>query len=116
MTTAMGTMGMATEEVGRFDRTLPPRTRVQYDPRWELGLEVMRWFHYRYGFDVGHSDVQSVEALTTFMVNSYERYLGARVPKKTWPIVQVAVVEPRIREFMELFKDVLAEIELLRPA
>lgn len=118
MTTMLGTFGVADEEIGRFNRTLPPKTKVQYDARWELGLEVVRWFHYRYNVDhtfIGR--VNSVEELRKNMVPRYQAYFIAKgVPKKMFPALDTILIEPRIQEFCELFKDVLAEIELLREA
>lgn len=115
-----GTLGMALvdEEIGRFNRTLPPQTVVQYDPRWELGLEVMRWFHYRYDINVGHQVIDSVDTLRKVMLDhGYSRwYAGHGLPKKMWAHLVPVIIEPRINEFIEVFKDVLAEIEILRPA
>lgn len=111
---AMG-IGLKDEEVGRFNRTLPPKTTVEYDARWELGIEVIRWFHYRYGQSVSpiHS-IDSVEMLHKIMGTAYDQYLGPKFPKKVWPLCREIVIGPRIREFEEMFKDVLAEIEITR--
>jgi len=113
---ALGMMGIGLkdEEIGRFNRTLPPKTVVQYDPRWELGLEVVRWFHYRYDFVVSGFLVDSVETLHRIMMDNYDRYLGPMFPKKVWPRCREIVAGPRIREFIEMYKDVLAEIEIVR--
>jgi hypothetical protein len=107
-------IGLKDEEIGRFNRSLPPKTIVQYDPRWELGLEVIRWFHYRYNHKVYHQEIESVEALHVLMNAAYDSYIGPRFPKKVWPLCREIVTGPRIREFEELFKDVLAEIELTK--
>jgi len=114
----LGTFGVAAEEIGRFNRTLPPKTKVQYDSRWELGLEVVRWFHYRYGVDFNFiGPVKSVQELREMMTPRYQDYFISKgVPKKTMPFLTNILIEPRIQEFCELFKDVLAEIELLREA
>lgn len=108
-------IGLKDEEIGRFNRTLPPKTIVQYDPRWELGLEVLRWFHYRYNVGlIGHRTVESAGALTDWMYQCYDYYLGPKFPKKIWPQCREIVAGPRIREFIEMYKDVIAEIEILR--
>lgn len=112
-----GTMGIGfkDEEIGRFSRTLPPKTTVEYDPRWELGIEVVRWFHYRYGQSVSPIQIiDSVATLHRIMNSAYDQYLGPKFPKKVWPQWRDIVTTPRIREFEEMFKDVLAEIELVR--
>ena len=112
-----GTMGMGLqdEEIGRFSRTLPPKTAVQYDARWELGIEVVRWFHYRYAQSVSPIMlIDSVAKLHEVMGAAYNQYLGPKFPKKVWPLCRDIVIGPRIREFEEAFKDVLAEIEILR--
>lgn len=118
MTTKLGAFGVADEEIGRFNRTLPPKTAVQYDARWELGLEVMRWFHYRYGLEFGFcGKIESVAKLRELMTPRYNTYfLGKGVPKKILPYLEQIIIQPRIDEFCEVFKDVLAEIELLREA
>lgn len=104
------------EEVGRFNRTLPPKTRVEYDPRWELGLEVMRWFHYRHATRLYHQEIDGVETLRKLFDSAYEAICKNKIPKKSWPVVSWHIVEPHYNEFCELFKDVLAEIEILRGA
>lgn len=111
-----GTMGIGLrdEEIGRFNRTLPPKTTIVYDPRWELGLEVVRWFHYRYDVVVSGQVIDSVATLHKVMGDAYDSYLGPRFPKKVWPLCREIVITPRIREFEEMFKDVLAEIEITR--
>lgn len=107
-------IGLKDEEIGRFSRTLPPKTTVQYDARWELGLEVVRWFHYRYDFVVSGQVIDSVATLHKVMGDNYDRYLSGSFPKKVWPLCREIVITPRIREFEEMFKDVLAEIEITR--
>jgi hypothetical protein len=107
-------IGLKDEEIGRFNRTLPPKTTVQYDPGWELGLEVVRWFHYRYDFVVSGYLIDSVATLHRVMGENYDRRLSYHFPKKVWPLCREIIITPRIREFEEMFKDVLAEIEITR--
>jgi hypothetical protein len=108
---AIGTFG--TGVVGVFERTLPPRSRVSYDPGYELALEVQRWFHYRHGINIHVTGVQirDVTHLEVVMTSGYREVF--RPKKQYWEALEPAVLE-NIREFKGLFKDVLAEMEFTK--
>lgn len=107
----IGTFGVGV--VGVFNRTLPPRSRTTYDPGYELALEVQRWFHYRHYLELvvsGHT-ITGVDHLDVVMTDGYRKLFKTRA--RYWDVLEPAVRE-NIREFKELFKDVLAEMEFTK--
>lgn len=111
---AIGTFGMG-QVVGVFQRTLPPRSKIYYDPGYELALEVQRWFHYRHDLDVivqGYKITDSGH-LTDVMLTGYKRYF--RTKMRYWDTLQEQAFA-WIREFKEIFKDVLGEMEFTKTA
>jgi hypothetical protein len=99
--------------VGVFNRTLPPKSKVNLDPGYELAIEVMRWFHYRHRARIIVPDgrIISLDHLEEIMLNGYRSL--ARKWLKYWEFLEPQARE-HIREFKEIFKDVLAEMELTR--
>lgn len=108
---SVGSYGVG--HVGRFNRVLPPRTRTEYEVGYELGLEVLRWFHYRHGVDVGSPPaVRTVSQLEELLMSLYEhRVFSGR--RKYWSVLQEQA-RAYVREFKDTFRDVLAEMEFIR--
>lgn len=74
----IGTFGMGV--VGVFNRTLPPRAKTNYDPAYELALEVQRWFHYRHSIEVlvPDSKIADTATLENVMERGYRTCSGRR--------------------------------------
>ena len=106
----VGNYGINT--TGVFERTLPPKSRMSYDPAYELGIEVARWFHYRYSFSVhGYDRIENREKLERVMTECYRQILIRKGHKKNFDLIKPIAVDPKINEFIALFRDVLAEME-----
>lgn len=107
----IGTFGMGV--VGVFNRTLPPRAKTNYDPAYELALEVQRWFHYRHSIEVlvPDSKIADTATLENVMERGYRTLFRTKI--RYWEVLEPAVRE-HVREFKDLFKDVLAEMELTK--
>jgi len=106
-----GTFGVGA--VGRFARTLPPRTKVEYDPGYELMLEVRRWFHYRHDLKhkiIGETIIDTAH-LEAVMIEGYRRLFRSKM--KYWPTLEEQA-RVYIQEFKDTFRDVLAEMEFTR--
>lgn len=107
-----GIFGMGV--VGVFNRTLPPRSKTNYDPGYELALEVMRWFHYRHDIDftVKDSKIKDAEHLQNVMVEGYKRVFRTKL--RYWEGVIELQAQAFIDEFKGIYKDVLGEMEFTK--
>lgn len=108
-----GTFGIGV--VGVFNRTLPPRSKIIYDPGYELALEVKRWFHYRHDLIVNVTGdyINDPDHLQRTMIEGYKRILRSKM--RYWDVLQIAVMG-HVNEFKEIYKDVLGEMEFTRQA
>lgn len=107
---------------GVFERMLPPKSTANYNPGFELGLEIVRWFWYRHEVRVGWYMIdgaahckQTIEMLYRQVVSQLGGHSrGARLTDEMWETIKDKVCSSQTAEFMDLYRDVIAEIELTR--
>jgi hypothetical protein len=104
-----GTFGIGV--VGVFERTLPPRSKTNYDPGYELALEVSRWFHYRHGIDLNVPGwkIENTDHLQRTMIGGYKLVFKTKL--RYWEGLIELQAQEFINEFKGIYKDVLAEME-----
>jgi len=109
-----------TLDPGTFVRALPPKSRrPDCNLEFELGIEVVRWFHYRHGKWVGINLIDGPQRCRQVLEQEYKTIIcgmagGGKNFDAMWVTLKPYVAEPHIKEFFDTYRDVLAEIELTK--
>lgn len=82
-----------------------------FDPSFELGLEIARWFFYRHKARVVTPYPKNRAEVITAFQRAYVSVYGGKVKKVQayWEMVPVQEAE----NFMEEYKDLVAETEIV---